>query len=88
LEQRSVLKWETTRKIGKTKYVLWYGVIGIGLSIAILLTLIEWASEKRINPIWAFIRILLFPIIGSLIMNVRWTNQERRLNDHQQVLKK
>jgi hypothetical protein len=87
LEQESVTKWETTRKIGKTKYVLWYGVVGIGLGTAILLTLIEWASEKRINPSWVVIRMLVFPIIGSLIMNVRWTNQERRLNDHQQVLK-
>jgi NAD/NADP transhydrogenase beta subunit len=87
LAQESVLKWETTRKIGKSKYVLWYGVVGLGISFAILLTLIEWASEKRINPSWVFIRLLVFPIIGSLIMNVRWTNQERRLNDYQKALK-
>jgi formate-dependent nitrite reductase membrane component NrfD len=87
LAQESLTKWETTRKLGKSKYVLWYGVIGIGLSIAILLTLVEWISQKQINPMWVVMRVLVFPIIGSLIMNVRWTNQERRLNEHQQTLK-
>jgi hypothetical protein len=87
LEQTTVLKWETKRKMGKANYVLWYGAIGFGLSIVIALTLIEWVTEKRINASWVFIRILVFPIIGSLISNVRWTNQESRYEQHQQMLK-
>jgi phosphate/sulfate permease len=87
LEQPALLKWEAKRKMGKAKYVFWYGAIGFGLSIVVVLTLIEWATEKKINASWVFIRILVFPIIGSLISNVRWANQENRFEQHQQMLK-
>jgi hypothetical protein len=87
LEQTTVLKWEAKRKIGKSNYILLYWVIGFGVGLAIALTLIEWVIEKRINASWVFIRILIFPIIGSLIGNVRWTNQENKYDQYQQILK-
>jgi hypothetical protein len=86
LEPNAALKWEATRKIGKFKYVLWYGAIRLGLSIVVLLTLIEWATEKEINTSWVFIRLLVFPIIGSFISNVRWWNQESKFADYQEKL--
>jgi NAD/NADP transhydrogenase beta subunit len=88
LGNEAALKWEKKRKMGKSKYVLWYGAIGLGLSVAILLTLIEFATEKRINASWVFIRLLVFPIIGSLISNARWSNQENRYSEYQQIHEK
>jgi hypothetical protein len=87
LEQTAILKWETKRKIGKSNYVLLYWASGFGVGLEIALTIIEWAIEKRINASWVFIRILVFPIIGSLIGNVRWTNQENKYEQYQLVLK-
>jgi hypothetical protein len=87
MEQTAVLKWETKRKIGKSKYVIWYWVIGFGLGLAIALTLVELATTKRINASWVFIRSLVFPLIGSLIGNVKWTNQEARYEQYQQLNK-
>jgi hypothetical protein len=88
MNNEAALKWEKKRKMGKSKYVLWYGAIGLGLSIVILLTLIEFATEKRINASWVLIRLLVFPIIGSLISNARWSNQENGFSEYQQILKK
>jgi NAD/NADP transhydrogenase beta subunit len=88
LDNAAALKWEKKRKLGKSKYVIWYGAIGLGLSITVLLTLIEFATEKRINATWVLIRLLVFPIIGSLISNVRWSNQENRFREYQQILEK
>jgi hypothetical protein len=86
MEQEAALKWEATRAIGKFKYVLWYGAIRLGLSIVVLLTLIEWATEKEINTSWVFIRLLVFPIIGSFISNVRWWNHENKFADYQKQI--
>jgi hypothetical protein len=88
LDKEVAFKWEKKRKMGKSKYVFWYGAIGLGFSFAVLLTLIEFATEKQINASWVFIRLLVFPIIGSLISNVRWTNQENSFNAYQQILEK
>jgi hypothetical protein len=71
-------KWEMKRNMGKLKYVLWNGVIGFGVSIAILLTLFEWISYQTITSMWVIMRLLIFPIIGSLISNVRWASQENK----------
>jgi hypothetical protein len=87
MDTETALKWEKKRTMGKTKYVIGYGAIGLGLSVAILLTLIEWASEKRINASWVLIRSLVFPLIGSLISNVRWSNQENKWFEYQETLK-
>jgi hypothetical protein len=87
MEQTAYLKWDTKRKIGKSKYVIWYWAIGFGLGIVVALTLFEWATEKRINASLVFIRILVFPIIGSLIGNVRWTKQEALHDQYQQRIK-
>jgi hypothetical protein len=87
MEQTASIKWEIKRKIGKSKYVLYYWALGFGLGIAAALTLIEWATEKRINASWAFIRILVFPIIGSLIGNVKWTNHEAKYEQYQELKK-
>jgi hypothetical protein len=87
MEQTAVLKWETKRKIGKSKYVLWYWAIGFGMGLSVALTLVEWVTTKRINASWVFIRLLVFPLIGSLIGNVKWTNQEARYEQYQQMNK-
>jgi hypothetical protein len=87
VEATAVSKWEVTRKLGKTKYILWYWAIGFGLGIALVLTLIEWVTEKRINTSWVFIRVLVFLIIGSLAGNVKWSSQENKYEQYQQNLK-
>jgi hypothetical protein len=87
MEQTASLKWESRRKMGKSKYIIYYWAIGFGLGIAVLLTLIEWTTEKRINASWLFIRILVFPIIGSLIGNVKWSNQEAKYDQYQELNK-
>lgn len=87
METRAALKWEATRKLGKTNYILWYWAVGFGLGLAVLLTLIEWATEKRINASWVFIRSLIFPIIGWLIGNVKWSSQENKYELHQKNFK-
>lgn len=78
MNQEKAMKWAVTREIGKSKYMLRYGILAMGLSIACLLTLIEWTISKQITPIWVLIRILVFSIIGSFVFNVRWEKQESK----------
>lgn len=82
MEQAAFLKWDQTRKAGRNPYIIRYWVIGFGVGIVVALTLLEWATEKRINASWVFIRLLVFPIIGTFIGNVRWTKQEAKHATH------
>ena len=86
METTAALKWETTRKLGKTKYITLYWAIRFGLGLAVLLTLIELLTEKRINTTWVIIRCLVFPIIGSLAGNVKWSSQENKYELHKQSI--
>jgi fatty acid desaturase len=85
MDQSNFLKWETIRKMGKSKYITLYWVVAFGLGVALALTLIEWATEKRINAAWVFIRILVFPIVGSLMGNVKWSKQEAKYKQYQEI---
>lgn len=85
MERAAIDQWETYRKIGKNKYILWYWAVRYGVGLAVILTLVELVTQKGINTTWVFIRILVFPIIASLVGNVKWTQNEALYSKAEQL---
>jgi phosphate/sulfate permease len=77
MNSHSAAKWEQRRKIGKSKFILYFGVLGFGISVALLLTLFEYVTVQQITYVWVVMRLLLFPIVGFFIAHSRWDKLEQ-----------
>lgn len=71
-------KWERKRKSGKQKYILRYGVIYFGMSVTLLLSLIDLIFNGTVSIVYLIGRILIFPTIGSVIADKRWERMEKK----------
>lgn len=83
-------KWRKTRTMGKGKYVMLFGVLTWGLSLAALFTAIEWLTQQTFTPYWVYIRLGVMAVIGFFVANFRWESREQKLRqlDQQPVKKK
>jgi hypothetical protein len=78
-------KWEKKRKLGKQKYILWHGVLYIGMSITLVLSLIDLYFNGTISIVYLIGRIIIFPTIGSAIASRRWEKMEKKYMMHQSL---
>jgi len=85
MKQKAALKWATTRKLGRNKYLLWHGILGFGLGVSLLLTLFEFVTQQQITPIWVLIRCVVFPTVGFFIFTSRWDTMENKFAKFQQM---
>ncbi|RED59247.1 hypothetical protein [Cohnella lupini] len=76
--EQFIRKWEKKRKLGKQKYILLYGVVLIGMSVTILLSLIDLIFNGTVSIVYLLGRILIFPTIGSVIADRRWEKNEKK----------
>ncbi|BBI34090.1 hypothetical protein [Cohnella abietis] len=76
------MKWEKKRKMGKKKYIMWYGVIYVGMSITLLLSIIDFYFNGTVSIVYLLGRILIFPTIGSVIADRRWEKMEKKYSMH------
>ncbi|WP_028547952.1 hypothetical protein [Paenibacillus sp. UNC451MF] len=72
-------KWRKTRTMGKGKYVMYFGILAWGLSLAALFTLTEWLTQQTVTTSWIYIRIVVMGIVGFFIANFRWEAREKKL---------
>lgn len=80
-KQKSTLKnpWEEKRKKGKLRFILMDGVLGWGMMVAILVTIINLLFDSKV-PIWA--NFITYPIAGIFYGWMMWTFLERKYQQH------
>ena len=82
-EQRLVKKYKEALQIPRWKYILIYGVIGWGLTVAILVTLVDVITDwKSLQQNWnQLLSAFLFFPLGGILMGLfmRWMAR-RQLN--------
>ncbi|WP_246315800.1 hypothetical protein [Paenibacillus foliorum] len=75
-------KWRKRRMMGKSKYVMFYGVVTWGIILAALFTGMEWITQQSFTTSWVYIRVIVFGILGFFIANFRWDARERMFQSH------
>ena len=77
LDEAQLARWAVTREKGKARFILLHGMLGWGLTTAVLYSLLMWlvmdASLKVLLPI----ALILFPIGGLLWGWCVWSFSER-----------
>jgi surface polysaccharide O-acyltransferase-like enzyme len=71
-------KWHQKRKMGKSKYLLVYGVLLWSLSLTVFFGAIEFLTQGEVYTSWIPIRLILFATLGFFISNARWQSKERQ----------
>ncbi|GGI44639.1 hypothetical protein GCM10008018_08110 [Paenibacillus marchantiophytorum] len=70
--------WEKRKQLGRSKYLILFGLLPWGIGLTILTSIIEIISFKALNPVWIPIRLLVFFFIGFFVANARWHAMETR----------
>ncbi|MCA9323257.1 MAG: hypothetical protein KDB53_21145 [Planctomycetes bacterium] len=72
-------QWSETRKRGKLRYVLAYGVVGWGVLTAVLFSFImSLMGDGGTFLSYLAVSIIVFPIGGILFGSTMWTWSERK----------
>jgi hypothetical protein len=71
-------KWSRTRQIGKSNFLVRYGIVPWSFGLTILFTLIEILSQGGVIWTWVPIRLILFAVVGFFIANSRWQGMESK----------
>ena len=78
MNEKQKTNWARARRMGKSKYLLVYGVIPWSLGAALLLGILEFVSQGDVSWIWIPIRLLIFAVAGFFVSNARWQYMERK----------
>lgn len=85
IEQKQLNQFEQRMAMPKWKYVLFYGIIGWGLPVALIVSLVNIAFfHKTIRDL--FLNLAMFPIAGiafGLYMRSFMPRQIKRLKEKQ-----
>lgn len=79
-KERTLQRWEATRKAGRLSYIVKYGVLGWGIPVAIATTVIDGFQGTPVSELGVAlaIRLVLFGIVGGLgFGTVMWKFSER-----------
>ena len=72
-------KWEKFSKLGRTRYVVRYGVLGWGIPTGILFALFNGFMDGWDQLLPQLIKALvLFPLIGILCGRIWWRQLEQK----------
>ncbi|WNR43252.1 hypothetical protein [Paenibacillus roseipurpureus] len=70
--------WLKRKKLGRSKYLMYFGLLPWGLALTILTSFLEFLSYGSIESTWVSIRFIIFMFIGFFVANARWNAMERR----------
>jgi hypothetical protein len=74
---RNLKNWETTRILGKSRYVVRYGIIGWGIPVGVVVTLLNiW--QRGFSAFSIIIAGIIWPIAGYFFGVITWAISERR----------
>jgi hypothetical protein len=71
-------KWSRTRQIGKSNFLVRYGIVPWSFGLTILFTLLEIITQGTVIWTWVVIRLVLFAVVGFFIANSKWQGMERK----------
>ncbi|WP_372814073.1 hypothetical protein [Paenibacillus sp.] len=77
---RFLLKWASTRKLGRQRYVFRNGFIGFGITLTVLFTLVEFVTRGSLEMSYLISRVVLLPTLGIIIFSNQWDSQEKKYN--------
>jgi hypothetical protein len=63
--------------MGKKSYVFRYGVMYIGMTLTVLLTIPELIFDGKISIPLFVARLIIFPTIGTVLAGRRWEKREK-----------
>ncbi len=70
--------WNRIRQMGKSRYLLIYGILSWSLGCTLLFGLMELITQGEIVWIWIPVRLMLFAVVGFFVGNARWQRQEKK----------
>lgn len=70
--------WLKRKKLGRSKYLIMFGIVPWGIGAALITTLFELIFLKSVNPVWIPTRLLVFSFVGFFVANGRWMTMENR----------
>lgn len=74
--------WTQTRKKGKKRFILVYGVLFFGLLSGVLFQVIQYfVFSKPITITGVIIPMILFPVCGYFWGKVMWNRNERAIGN-------
>jgi hypothetical protein len=86
MNEKKVKRWERTRKMGKTRYIIVYGVLIWGIVAGLSFPFIQWILfNQPPGPSRFVLSLIVFQITGIFVGIVTWNNSERM---YQQFLDK
>ncbi|MEK7855074.1 MAG: hypothetical protein AAB288_03215, partial [Acidobacteriota bacterium] len=72
-------RWALVRTQGKSRFVWYYGVLGLGVPIAIFKLCLDLSQRGGDFPVLSvLLNVLLLPICGLLVGVLTWSISERR----------
>jgi hypothetical protein len=83
-DEKSIARWERTRARGQGRYVLYTGVLGWGLSMFVVMTVLSYLQRYGPVPPTAdsgqialvLLNLVIWPLVGSLFGIVMWLTAE------------
>lgn len=85
MNEIQVQRWAKTRQMGKNRYIINFGLLGWGLSLTVVTSILELITQNVIDPFYVIIRFVVFGIFGIAIAGNRWSVQERRYHEQSQT---
>ncbi|WP_148497758.1 hypothetical protein [Paenibacillus senegalensis] len=82
MNKEAAERWGQRRQIGRSKFLINYCILAIGLPIAILLTALELLYAQEIRWPLLVSRFLLFPVLAILFGMGYWDSRERKYMDY------
>ena len=79
MNEKQIHKWEKTRKMGKKKFIFYYGVLFWGLLTGFLFPIIGLILFKKTLSLSDFIiSLIIFPLGGILFGLTMWHSSEKK----------
>ena len=77
-------RWAQVRSQGKSHFLWYYGVLGVGVPIAVFKIVFDLSDRGNFPLLSLLLNVILFPIVGLLIGLLTWSISERKYRRRQE----
>ena len=83
MKARQALRWERTRQVGRRKFILYYGVLGMGLIGGMLYSIIDLLRHNEPFSWGGFmVPLIVFPLGGIWWGSWMWKRSESEYGEY------